>query len=371
MAFTAASQQLFSLRQARNASTQSTIPAAATNDPSFLGDVTGTPVSLTGSDLLDIPEQIGFLKTLGLDYGWGPTAFMQSALESVYVYTGLPWWATIGVIAVGIRLALLKPALDASENSIKYNELSKDPRYIAALEEMKTMMVTGNHLAGAEARAKVTLMNKAAGYSLWKNFVPMLQLPIGIGMFRLIKGMSELPVPSFEAGGLLWFTDLTVADPLFILPIATGILMMAGMRVFYPPLTRGPLSLLTPRELDTAALHGSPTAEDDEDDECRHHADFYGSCALPPVRPHLVFLAIGLFAYCPIMVPSPALVPKLGRTEAVEDARCAGCGGLASAACRRHQRPESHNGPTGCPAHFRVAIWEHSIHNCGCKGEAE
>jgi YidC/Oxa1 family membrane protein insertase len=235
LAFTAASQHLFSLRPARHASTQSAIPAAATNDTSFLADVTGTPVSLTGSDLLDIPEQIGFLKTLGLDYGWGPTAFMQTALESVYVYTGLPWWATIGVVAVGIRLALLKPALDASENSIKYQQLCNEPKYAAAMEEMKTMMVTGNHLAGADARAKVSMMNKAAGYSLWKNFVPMLQLPIGIGMFRLIKGMSELPVPSFEAGGLLWFTDLTVADPLFILPIITGIMMMAGMRVCPPP----------------------------------------------------------------------------------------------------------------------------------------
>ncbi|KAL2140999.1 hypothetical protein VTI28DRAFT_2967 [Corynascus sepedonium] len=232
----AASQPLlFSLRQARNASTQSTTATPTSNpDASNLTDVTGTPVNLTGSDLLDIPEQIGFLKTLGLDYGWGPTAFMQTILEHVYVYTGLPWWASIAVVAVGIRLALLKPALDASENSIKYQELLKDPRYQAATEEMKRVLVTGNHLAGAQARAKITLMNKAAGYSLWKNFVPMIQLPIGIGMFRLIKGMSALPVPSFENGGLLWFTDLTASDPLFILPIATGIVVAMGLRIPLP-----------------------------------------------------------------------------------------------------------------------------------------
>lgn len=156
---------------------------------------------------------------------------MQTVLESVYVYTGLPWWASIAVVAVGIRLVLLKPTLDASENSVRYQQLLKDPRYAAAMDDMKSMMVTGNHMAGAEARAKVSLMNKAAGYSLWKNFVPMLQLPLGIGMFRLIKGMSALPVPSFETGGILWFTDLTVADPLFIMPILTGLIVMVGMRV--------------------------------------------------------------------------------------------------------------------------------------------
>ncbi|KAL2191527.1 TOM13-domain-containing protein [Thermothelomyces heterothallicus CBS 203.75] len=232
----AASQHLIYTRhQARNASTQSTTAAPTTTpDASSLSDLTGTPVNLTGSDLLDIPEQIGFLKTLGLEYGWGPTSIMQTILESVYVYTGLPWWASIAVVAVGIRLALLKPALDASENSIKYQELLKDPRYQAATEEMKRVLVTGNHLAGAEARAKIALMNKAAGYSLWKNFVPMIQLPIGIGMFRLIKGMSALPVPSFETGGILWFTDLTASDPLFILPIATGIIVAMGMRIPLP-----------------------------------------------------------------------------------------------------------------------------------------
>ncbi|KAH6850555.1 60Kd inner membrane protein-domain-containing protein [Chaetomium sp. MPI-CAGE-AT-0009] len=235
LAFTLASQRLTaSHRQSRNASTQSTIPPTAAPDVSSLADVTGTPVSLTGSDLLDIPEQIGFLKTLGLDFGWGPTSLMQTVLESIYVYTGLPWWASIAMVAVGIRLALLKPTLDASENSIKYQELLKNPKYASALEDMKSMMVTGNHMAGAEARARVGFMNKAAGYSLWKNFVPMLQLPLGLGMFRLVKGMSALPVPSFETGGLLWFTDLTVADPLFIMPIVTGIIVMVGMRIPLP-----------------------------------------------------------------------------------------------------------------------------------------
>lgn len=239
MAATAATQQLlFSLRQSRNASTQAAIPPAAppaaappAADPAALADITGTPVNLTGSDLLDIPEQIGFLKALGLEYGWGPTSMMQTVLESVYVYTGLPWWASIALVAVGIRAALFKPSLSAAENGQIYQELLKDPKYTAATDEMKRMLITGNHLAGAEARARVSIMNKNAGYALWRNFVPMLQLPIGLGIFRVMNGMASLPVPSFEHGGLLWFTDLATADPFFILPIAAGIAMMAGMRV--------------------------------------------------------------------------------------------------------------------------------------------
>ncbi|KAK4141218.1 outer membrane protein TOM13-domain-containing protein [Dichotomopilus funicola] len=230
---------LLSQRQARNASTQATTTVPPT-DAVDLTNFSGTPVNLTGSDLLDIPEQIGFLKTLGLDYGWGPTSFMQTVLESVYVYTGLPWWASMAIVAVGIRVALFKPTLIASENAIKFQELQKDPEYAGAMEEMKRLMVNGNHIAGASARAKVSLMNKKAGYSIFKNLYPMLQIPLGIGMFRLTQGMAALPVPSFETGGFLWFTDLAASDPLFIMPIITGLLMAWSMRI--------PLKYMAPQQ---------------------------------------------------------------------------------------------------------------------------
>lgn len=32
--------------------------------------------------------------------------------------------------------------------------------------------------------------------------------------------MAYLPVPSLQTGGLLWFPDLTAADPFYILPLA-------------------------------------------------------------------------------------------------------------------------------------------------------
>lgn len=37
-------------------------------------------------DASPIPEQIGYLKDLGLDYGWGPTSFVQWLIENIHVY---------------------------------------------------------------------------------------------------------------------------------------------------------------------------------------------------------------------------------------------------------------------------------------------
>ncbi|KAK0635994.1 60Kd inner membrane protein-domain-containing protein [Bombardia bombarda] len=241
VAITAAT--LPSLRQVRYASTQpseAAAPAAAGTVPPVDANLVAPQdlssiIDLSGSDLLNMPEQIGFLKALGLDYGWGPTALMEWSLEHIYIYTGLPWWASLGVLALGIRLVIFKPSLDAAIHSQKSQDLRKNPKYEAAMAVMKeNMMKADGQLAMAGARSTISKMNKAAGLKQWKAFIPMLNLPLGYGVFRLFRGMAALPVPSLETGGALWFTDLTVCDPFYILPIATAGIMYAGLRMAIP-----------------------------------------------------------------------------------------------------------------------------------------
>lgn len=43
--------------------------------------------------------------------------------------------------------------------------------------------------------------------------------------------MANLPVESMKEGGLFWFTDLTLADPYFILPILTSVTMWITLEV--------------------------------------------------------------------------------------------------------------------------------------------
>ncbi len=81
------------------------------------------------------------------------------------------------------------------------------------------------------ARQEKQRMERQLGFKQWKVFVPMLQLPIAIGMFRLLRDMSSLPVPSLETGGILWFTDLTVSDPYFFLPIVGGLIFYRVLKV--------------------------------------------------------------------------------------------------------------------------------------------
>ena len=48
-------------------------------------------------------------------------------------------------------------------------------------------------------------------------------------LYYTIKQFDKLD--SFRTGGLFWFTDLTVADPLFILPVAYVLTIMASQEL--------------------------------------------------------------------------------------------------------------------------------------------
>lgn len=49
-----------------------------------------------------------------------------------------------------------------------------------------------------------------------------LKVLVFTSMFAGLRGMSILPVESMSIGGTLWFEDLTLPDPFYILPILTS-----------------------------------------------------------------------------------------------------------------------------------------------------
>lgn len=172
--------------------------------------------------VLDIPEQIGYLKSLGLDFGWGPTSCCQWVLEHIYIYSGMPWWATLATVAILWRAAMFFPTLTSSKHAALVQQVSTSPAYIQAKAEMdEAMWRTGDRVAQMRAREKIMRLKKETGASMMKSLVAVWTVPFSYGMFRIFRAMAAIPVPSLETGGFAWFTDLTVHDPYFILPISS------------------------------------------------------------------------------------------------------------------------------------------------------
>lgn len=201
-------------------------PSEFPSDFSTLGD-------LDGASLLNTPETIGYLHNLGLDYGWGPTAMCQWVIEHLHIWGGLPWWASIVGFAVITRLVLAQPALVAQQESVKMNKMRKDPVYNSLQEKWMMSISGGTSLPQAELmqlRLQMAMCRERFDVKTWKMFLPMLQVPIAFGTFRLCTGMVSLPVPGLETAGILWFTDLTAADPYMILPLVSSVMMYLSMK---------------------------------------------------------------------------------------------------------------------------------------------
>ncbi|OHE97747.1 YidC/Oxa1 family membrane protein insertase [Colletotrichum orchidophilum] len=208
--------------------------ASASSIPPVTPDAAVPSTSLPELDaatLLDLPEQIGFLKTLGLDFGWGPSSVMQWALEHVHVLSGMPWWGSIAATAILLRLIMFKPLLKSQDTSARMQKLHTDPAYDETRKALTEAMSRGDSAAMTELRRDLSMLNKRAGVNPLNAFWGLLQIPFGYGMFRVLNGAASIPVPGMETGGFLWITDLTVSDPYFLLPIAGPVAMFAMVKL--------------------------------------------------------------------------------------------------------------------------------------------
>lgn len=107
-------------------------------------------------------------------------------------------------------------------------------------EKQKEAARRGDSRAAREALLEIRQSMVLAGVNPTWIYLPMLgQAILGFGAFRLMRLGAQLPVPSWEYGGFGWVTDLTVADPFYVLPIIGGAVLALATRVSgHPNLAR-------------------------------------------------------------------------------------------------------------------------------------
>jgi len=66
----------------------------------------------------------------------------------------------------------------------------------------------------------------------------LLQVPVFFSVFFGLRKMAYLPVESLTTGGILWFTDLTVPDPYYALPLMTMASLLATLEVWFNTILR-------------------------------------------------------------------------------------------------------------------------------------
>nr|AAI52010.1 Oxa1l protein [Danio rerio] len=209
-------------------SAPASIPAPAVDPtPSVTPPITEqvAEAPLTALDVLQGVGAEASLSELGLCNST-PVGLIQNLLEFMHVSIGLPWWGAIVAGTIVARCAVFPVIVKGQREAAKLNNVM--PEMTKLTNRMNEAKQSGNKFEFSKAYTDLMMFQKKKDVNPFRGFlVPLVQAPIFLSFFIALRKMSELPVPSLQTGGLWWFTDLTAADPFYILPIAVTGTMVA------------------------------------------------------------------------------------------------------------------------------------------------
>ncbi|XP_051573965.1 mitochondrial inner membrane protein OXA1L-like isoform X1 [Myxocyprinus asiaticus] len=180
---------------------------------------------LTALDVLQGVGADSSLAELGLGSST-PVGLIQNLLEFMHIGIGLPWWGAIVAGTIIARCAVFPVIVKGQREAAKLNNVL--PEMTELTNRMNEAKQSGNKFEFSKAYTNLMMFQKKHDVNPLRGFlVPLVQAPIFISFFIALRKMAYLPVPSLQAGGLWWFTDLTASDPFYILPIAVTGTMFA------------------------------------------------------------------------------------------------------------------------------------------------
>lgn len=181
-----------------------------------------TPPAVPLDNLGSVAELAGepTFASIGLG-GYSPVGIVQNCMEFLHCTWDIPWWGAIAIGTLCVRTIIFPLVILAQRNSAKMN--NNMPQMQVLQLKMTEARQSGNAIESARYAQEMMLFMKEKGVNPLKNMlVPLAQAPLFISFFMGLRQMANTPVESMCNGGLFWFTDLTVADPLYLLPVITS-----------------------------------------------------------------------------------------------------------------------------------------------------
>lgn len=133
---------------------------------------------------------------------------------------GAPWWLSIVMLTVVVRSLLFPLTIRQVKSMRKVQELKPEIDKLRAEHKDDPQKLQ---------QEMMKLYGERGANPLGGCLPILVQLPIFLVLYYTIMEFERLD--SFRNGGLLWFQDLTVADPLYILPVVYIATMMISQEI--------------------------------------------------------------------------------------------------------------------------------------------
>ncbi|XP_017956008.1 mitochondrial inner membrane protein OXA1L [Drosophila navojoa] len=207
----------------RFASTQKDVPVESVSskeivDLPAIPEAPTPPANLVPESLMEAGEPS--FASIGLG-GWSPPGMIQNCMEFLHCTWDIPWWGAIAIGTLCVRTLIFPLVILAQRNSAKMS--NNMPQMQVLQLKMTEARQSGNAIESARYAQEMMLFMREKGVNPLKNMiVPLAQAPLFISFFMGLRQMANTPVESMRDGGLFWFTDLTLADPYYLLPVITS-----------------------------------------------------------------------------------------------------------------------------------------------------
>lgn len=170
------------------------------------------------------------LTALHLGSNYTPIGWCLHYLD--FLHSAFPWWGSIAIGTLILRLCMFPFAVQSQRTSAKLNEIL--PEQAILKEKMNQARVVGDSIEFARLSNEFNTLFKRKGVNPLKAMaMPFLQIPAFLTFFLTLRRMANHPVESLKTGGIFWFTDLSIPDPLHALPILTSLTLWLTLEISF------------------------------------------------------------------------------------------------------------------------------------------
>lgn len=184
--------------------------------------VTPSPPSEAVGGTIDMDAVSAAISPMS-ELSYYPNHLVIKGIEYLHVTMDMPYWTCIVMLSFTLRICMTPLGIKTVQNGARMACLKPE------MEKLTSSMKTQDGDAASKTRYQAQLKALFKQHDvnpLRAVAMPLIQLPLFISFFSALRQLGDY-CPDVNSGGLLWFTDLSVPDPYYILPVVNAMSFMA------------------------------------------------------------------------------------------------------------------------------------------------
>ena len=162
--------------------------------------------------------------------GYSPSDLIVRTLEFTHSISDVPYWGSIAIMTLALRVVLSPISIGAIRNGARMAvvrpEIDKLQKAMKADPRGNDVVVMNKYQAEMKA-----VFNKHKVNPFRSLIGPFIQIPIFASMFFGLQKFGDYYPKEFSEGGLLWFENLCLPDPYYILPVLNAASFLAMIEI--------------------------------------------------------------------------------------------------------------------------------------------